>query len=319
MSWSPPPGTYGATDPLFLLLLALAVEAYIGDRLSFPRSLPHPRQLLGRLLGLLDERLNRDERPDQVLRARGVFVAGGLAVAALVVGIGVALVTRYYPFAWILELLLLVTLVSQRATWRRLAAVRQALEDGSLVSAREALRILAENGIPADELERLEGPEIAGAAVAALGDRYAGRLVAPVFWFVLLGLPGLFVQQAVEIAAARLGRVKSRSGIGDFALPVVTLNSWIGFLPDRLAGLLLAASAAIQNRGRPLAAFRRLRGSARWPRAALAAGLGLIAEQQAKIAAPGPALLSEALRLFAGACVLNAGLVALVLALRVSF
>ncbi len=314
-----PPGTFGATDPLFLLLLALAAEAYIGDRLSYPRALPHPRQLLGRLLGHLDERLNRDERPDQVLRARGVFLAGGLALGALVVGVGVALVTRYYPFAWILEALLLVTLVSQRTTWRRLAAVRQALENGSLVSAREALRTLAENGIPADELERLEGPEIASAAVAALGDRYVGRLVAPVFWFVLLGLPGLFVQQAVEIGAARLGRVKSRAGIGEFAQPVVTLNVWIAFLPDRLAGLLLAAAAAIEAQGRSLAAFRRLRGSARWPRAALAGGLGLVAEQQTRIAAPGPALLGEALRLFAGACLLNAGLVALVLLLRVSF
>ncbi len=314
-----PPGTFGATDPLFLLLLALAVEAYIGDRLSFPRALPHPRRLLGKLLGALEQRLNRFDRPEEVLRIRGVIFAAGLGVAALAAGVGLALVTRYYPFAWVLEALILMTLVSQRGSWRRLGAVREALDSGSLVTAREALGALAERRIPAEELEKLQGPEIAGAAIAALGDRFAARLVAPVFWYILLGLPGLFVQQCIEIAAARSGRNRSPSGHDDFAGPVVTLDRWIDLLPDRVAGLLLAAAAAILARDRSLAAFRRLRGSAAWPRAALTAGLGLVAEQRTQAAIPGPALLSETLRLFAGACLLNAALVAFVLLLRVSF
>ena len=316
---SSPPGIYGATDPLFLLLLALALEAYIGDRPLSRQALPYPRRLVGRLVGLLERRLNRADRPPEVLRVRGRILAAGLTAMALVAGVGVALVTRFYPFAWILEALLLVTLVSQRGTWRRLAAVHWALGERSPVSAREALWSLAEGRIPREELERLDAAQIAAAAVPALGDRFAGRLVSPVLWYALLGLPGLSVQLCVSIAAARLSRGRPLASVGDFARAVVALDSWIAVLPDRLAGLLLAASAAVMPQVRSLAAFRRLPGSAQWPRAALVAALGLVADDQTQVAAPGPDLLSDALTLFVGACLLNAGLVALILLLGFAF
>ena len=64
----------------FILLLALALDALIGD----PRWLPHPVRLMGWLTGLLDRALNRERHGDA---AR--VILGGVAVV-LVVGASAA-------------------------------------------------------------------------------------------------------------------------------------------------------------------------------------------------------------------------------------
>ena len=316
MSWTPQPGSFGFADPLFLLLIALAVEAYLGSRTLLAGRVPHPRAFLSRLVGALERRLNRAARGASVLRVRGFLVACGTLLGAAAAGGLLMAVTRFYPFAWVIEVLLLVILIGQRESWQRARGVESALAGGSLVRAREALRLLAMGRLAESRLERLDVQAIRAATVPALADRYAEGVVAPVFWYLLLGLPGIFVQQAVNVAAMRLGRGRSASDSGVFARPLVSLDRVLTFVPDRLAGLLLAAAALFLPAARPGPAFRRLPGSLAWPRAAMTAALGLVAARPEDFAAPDEALSERTRRLFVAACLLNAALVALVLLVR---
>ena len=44
-------------DPLILLVLALLLDAYIGDPPGLYRVAPHPVELMGRVIGALERRL----------------------------------------------------------------------------------------------------------------------------------------------------------------------------------------------------------------------------------------------------------------------
>jgi len=291
MSFSAPPGAYGSADPLFLLLAAMAIEAYLGGRLPRLPWLPHPRRALVRFVAALEGRLNRPERSAAARRTRGAIVAAVLLPLAVAVGWVAMLLTRNYPFAWTLELLLLASLVSQRGTWRLAADLRGALGDGSQQRARRALMPLAADALAPSAVEALDRALLAPAGVAALGRRFAGDLVSPVLWYVALGLPGLFLQQTAQVLRRQL------AGRGPFGRAAGAAGRIVAAPGALLAGVLLAAAAAFVPAGQPGGALR----AARRPEAAIAAALP---------AEDGVARLGRALALFAVGCLIVAGLVA---------
>lgn len=303
MSWSPPPGAYGAADPLFLLLIALGVEAYLGGRAFRLRWLPNPRPAFAVALAGIEQRLNRPERGARALFVRGVLVTAGVVIAAVVVGWLVGWITRQYPFAWVLEIALLVMLLDQRVTWLRGVTVRGALATGSLVQAREALRPLVAEDLNPSAIEGLDQAAIVAASLAGLGRRFADRLVAPVFWYVLIGPAGLLLQQALLVASVALQRS------GRFGEPAARAQRAVALIPRLLASVLLAAAALFVPAGRPLAGLRALRAPDRAAATVLA---------HAFTPATGLGRLDCALVAYAVASLINAGAIALLALIRLA-
>ncbi|WP_366556058.1 cobalamin biosynthesis protein [Aquibaculum sediminis] len=306
------PGAYGYADPLFLLLAALALEVYLGRLGWFGGLLSRPRAAVVRLARALERRLNRPERSLAARRLRGWLVTIFLLVAAGTAGWLLALFTRFYPFAWSLELLLLILLLRQRRTWQEAAAVTAALGRGDLQTARASLLRLAAGDITPLQAERLDAPAVLPAALTALGRRLADSLISPVLWYVLLGPGGLAVQQ-VSLLLARLyggvalyepGRAPEAGAFGEAALRLARAVEW---LPSRLAGLLLALALRLLPawRSGDESALRRPWG--RRPETILAA----LAQ-----ALPATAALPAGLSLFTQACLLHGGALLCLLLLR---
>lgn len=317
---------YGATDPIFLLLTALAIEAYVGDLLARLPRVPHPRALLARLTGALERRLNRPQRSRRDLVLRGALVSLALTAAAAALGAALSALTRSVPYVWIAELLVLVALVGQRSAGREGARTAGALESGDLEAARGHLDRLAGDLLDPAAVARWPAPRLGLAAVVGLGERFAGSVVAPVFWYVLLGLPGVLGQQALRTVSRVVatgnrpgGGGYNRGGEGDFAFFAVRLDLALTWVPDKLAGLYLAAAAAFVPTTDVLGALRRLPRGHWWSIAALGGALRLAARRDATpspAAAPGARQVGRALGLFTVACLINAGLLGLLVLAR---
>ncbi len=72
----------GGFDPLVLLLLALVVEAYVGEAKALFKAVPHPVRIIGNLVGFFDRKLNRESRSPADRAIRGalvVVIVAGLA------------------------------------------------------------------------------------------------------------------------------------------------------------------------------------------------------------------------------------------------
>ena len=110
-------GTVVGFDPLALLLMALALEAYIGEARWVFRFVPHPVVLIGRLIGWLDNKLNREHRPETDRAIRGAFAV--LIVVIVTGGVGwvIAWMTRYHHLGWIIEFAGLIALLAGRGLY----------------------------------------------------------------------------------------------------------------------------------------------------------------------------------------------------------
>jgi len=311
-------------DPIVILLLGLMIDAVVGDMRPLFRLVPHPVVLAGRFVEFLEVRLNRAERGQEARFLRGALTVTVVGALALLAAWGVLLVTRDIPGGWMIELFLVVTLVAQRSLYDHVAAVAKALDEGGVPAGRAAV-----SHIVGRDPRALDEHGIGRAAVESLFENFADGVVAPAFWYVIAGLPGLFLCKAVNTLDSMIGHRNERYAA--FGAIAARLDTAMNFLPARFSAFIIAVAAAFAPHGKPVEALRTVLRDARrhksvnagWPEAAAAGALGLalagprryegvmvddpwIGEGRARV---NPDDIRRALFLFVLACLIHIGLV----------
>ncbi len=272
-------GDIGGTrefDPLIFLLFALAADAYLGGFPLIFRWIRHPVSVLGDLIGVLDRKLNRESRSQTDRAMRGALAVLVIVGLCLAVGLGVAWLSFNHPLGWIVETLLLVMLMAQRGLYDHVKAVAFALEQGSLESARTAVFKIV-GRVP----HRLDKHGVARAAIESCAENFNDGVVAPIFWYVLFGFPGLLVYKAVNTMDSMIGRKTSRYRA--FGMVAARLDDVLSLIPARLSGLFLVLAAAFVPTASISRAFkimwkdasRHRSANAGWPESAVAGALNL--------------------------------------------
>ena len=118
---------------------------------------------------------------------------------------------------------------------------------------------------------------MARGAVETLATRFCDGAVAPVFWYAVLGLPGIFAFRAVNVMVYGLG---DKSGA--FGITAARLDRVLNILPAPFCGVVICVSAAFTPAANPVRAFKmtgaavqgRAAFVAPWTLGALAGALG---------------------------------------------
>ena len=313
-----------AFDPFALALAALVVDAVVGDPPTLYRRVPHPVAVIGKGIAFLDARLN-----DAAVSDARRFVRGGattLFVVAGAAGAGALFheLASAVPAGAALEAVAASILVACRGLRDHVREVARGLDTG-LAEARAAVVHLVGRD-PAS----LDESGVARAAVESLAENFSDGVVAPLFWYVLLGFPGLLGYKALNTLDSMIGhRDPHYRWFGRAAARVDDVANWI---PARCAAGLLAAAAFVLPGANGHAAFRAAFRDARhhrsvnagWPEAAMAGALGFALAGPRRYAGRavrdawmgdgrrdlGAGEVRAALRLYAGAAALLAGALA---------
>ncbi len=320
-----------APDALLILFMALALDAMFGEMGPLFRLLPHPVVVIGRLIGRLDKRLNKPSLPEAERKTRGVVLVVLMVALALAVGGAIAFVARAVPHLWLIEVFAAATLIAQRALFDHVDDVARALEHNGLEAGRYAV-----SRIVGRDPQSLDEHGVARAAIESLAENFADAVVAPVFWFVVLGLPGLLLYKTVNTLDSMVGYRNDKYRA--FGWASARLDDLLNLIPARLSGLIIALAALFAARGNPLRALGTMVRDAGhhkspnsgWPEAAMAGALGLALGGPRKY--PGLVVdekwigqgraratvadIDRALHLFSAACLVNAGAVVLLLWLQ---
>ena len=311
-----------------ILLLALGLDALIGDPAALYARLPHPVVFIGRGIGNLDRRLNREQDSTALRRAAGI--AACILLVTLSFGIGWLLHRSLsaLPGGWIAEAVLISAFLAQNSLYRHVAAVAQGLASAGLSGGRRAVA-----HIVGRDPESLDEPAVCRAALESLAENFSDGVTAPLFWALLLGLPGILTYKAVNTADSMVGHRTPRHLA--FGWASARLDDLLNIVPARLAGLVLAAAAFFMPGANPARAFSAMRRdaplhrspNAGWPEAAMAGALGLalagprryggaIVEDNWMNAAgrreASAADIRHGLTLYVLACIIQAALVALI-------
>ena len=258
-----------------VVLAALLIDAATGDPPWLYRRVPHPVVVLGKLVELAERTLYAPS-------PRWRCVAGGVATVALVACASVAagwsidrfLVERW-THGWVLEAVIASTLFAFRGLYDHAGAVARALER-SLAEGRAAVsHMVGRDTAVLDESGVVRG------AVESVAENFSDGVVAPAFWYVVAGLPGLFAYKAVNTLDSMIGHRTER--YRRFGTAAARLDDLANLLPARLAGLYLVAAAGLLPGASGRRAWRVMLRDARehrspnagWQEAAVAGGLDI--------------------------------------------
>ena len=268
------------------LLLALAIDRWWGE----PPAALHPVVWMGRALGACGARVAPAQATGRDLWSFWLAALVWCALAAIVLVVSGALqwaALAHLP-AWGAALalgLLLKPLLAWRMLRREVLAVEAALGE-SLEAGRARLAWLVSR-----DVRQLDAAAVRESAIESLAENLSDSVVAPLFWFVLLGLPGAALYRFANTADAMWGYPGMRGGrywqwAGKWAARADDALSW---LPARLTALLLWL-AARGVRWSALRALARATPSPNggWPMGAIALALGV------RLSKPGVYVLNAA-------------------------
>ena len=277
--------------PALVLMLALLIDRWLGE----PPARLHPVVWVGRYLGWAGRRLQCIAQPEGMVDYKAFWLAAlywcagaaifsgaawGLAQGVPFVGLalsglftGDALVAE--GLSQLLAVVLLALLFKPMLAWAMLKnevrAVEAALTE-SLAAGRARLSWLVSRDVSA-----LTEAQVRESAIESLAENLNDSVVSPIFWFVLLGLPGAALYRFANTADAMWGYKGVYKGqnwewAGKWAARVDDGLSW---LPARLTGLFLALTCGVHVAALGREASKTPSPNSGWPMAAMALALNI--------------------------------------------
>ena len=215
------------------LLAGLILDLLIGD----PQWLPHPVVWFGKAIAACEHKLNRGHHR----------IAKGAVVAILLIALVFALtwLVRYWLLPLSSYLLLLFDAVIIFYCLAGTTLIREVHEvfyalDRSLEEGRQQVaRIVGR------DTSELSAQEVRTAALETLAENLSDGVIAPLFWFALLGTPGMLAYKMVNTLDSMIGYKTER--YKDFGCWAAHIDDVANYLPARLTALLMILASGKLN------------------------------------------------------------------------
>src|SRR5262245_2598417 len=222
--------------------IALAIAVFLDLAIGDPVYRWHPVRLIGGGLRSIES----------LLRSIGADgYGGGIALFAMLAGGTLGAVTGVILLfsalsvwlAWISHVFLLYSLLALGDLIHHVWRVERALAAGDLPAGRSAIGQLVDRATtPLDAAARRR------ASIESLSENLTDGFVSAIFWYALLGIPGLVVFKVVSTMDSMVG----------FKTPEYLRFGWCGarlddamnFLPARLTWLLIGLVTVVLQIGR---------------------------------------------------------------------
>lgn len=259
---------------VFIAPLALLLERFAGYPVQLTNTIGHPVMWFGRLIDYLETKVSLRDRTPRQRRHAGIVALGLLLLATLIVALFVQQLTRLVPHGWLLEMVLATPFLAQKELGRAVRATADALRT-SLEAGRQAV-----SQIVGRDPNALDEAGVSRAAIETLAESTADGVVAPWFWLLLLGLPGIALYKAINTADSMIGHNNER--YRDYGWAAAKLDDVVNWIPARLTAVLVTAACFVVPFASPGKAWAMAKRDARkhgspnsgWPEAAFAGALG---------------------------------------------
>ncbi len=242
-----------------VLICAMALDAALGEPDWLWSRVRHPAVLMGDLIGFLDRNLNQGNNR----RLKGVLVALLLLAIALFAG---RLLQSLGP---IIEILACAALLAQKSLVVHVRDVADALRR-SLSEGREAVARIVSR-----DTSDMTQAQVARSAIESAAENLSDGVIAPAFWFLIGGLPGLLIYKVINTADSMIGYRNDK--YIEFGWASAKLDDLLNLIPARLTCVMIVAMSNNWDRRNAIVADarRHISPNAGWPEAAMARALNV--------------------------------------------
>jgi adenosylcobinamide-phosphate synthase len=263
---------------VLILLLALLIDRYVGDPDWLWGKITHPVGLFGKAIEIADKHLNDQNKSPYGKRRDGFVAIAVLMTIAAIAGYAVHLgSSRLGAPGLIFEAVIASIFLAQKSLIDHVAAVANGLRQGGLEGGRKAVSMIVGR-----DPQTLDDGGVSRAAIESLAENSSDGVIAPAFWLLVAGLPGLFAYKMLNTADSMIGHMNDQ--YRDFGRASAKIDDAANWIPARLTGVMLVMAGgfmigpakALQSFGVMMRDARLHRSpNAGWPESAMAGLTGL--------------------------------------------
>ena len=246
-------------------LAALMLDAALGWPHRLHARIGHPVGAFARIISACERRWNR---PGRWRRLGGVATLLLLLFTAIIGAwlVETAITQLLGRWAWAGIALAAWPALAQRSLFDHVLPVIKALEAGNLAAARRAVSLIVGR-----DTTTLDKAGIARAAIESLAESFCDGVVAPLFWLIVGGLPGVWAYKAANTADSLIGH--REEPFAAFGWAAARFDDLLNLVPARLSAALLCIAAGGGWRILWRDHARHASPNAGWPEAAMAGAL----------------------------------------------
>ena len=205
------------------LLIGWVLDLLIGD----PARLPHPVVWFGKMISWGEHHLNQGRHR----RLKGALLAVGLILLVFLFACLLRLLLMLDILVIIFDTIIVFYCMAGTTLIREVRQVFVAL-DRSIEEGRcQVARIVGR------DTSELSAQEVRTAALETLAENLSDGVIAPLFWFALLGTPGMLAYKMVNTLDSMIGYRTER--YKDFGCWAAHIDDVANYLPARLTALLM--------------------------------------------------------------------------------
>ena len=209
------------------LLVGWLLDLIFGD----PARLPHPIVWFGKAIAFCEHRLNKGSRR----KLKGALMAVALIVAVFVITCfiryALSALVRVSPLLILFDALAVFYCLAGTTLIREVRAVFLALDRSLEEGRRQVARIVGR------DTSELSAQEVRTAALETLAENLSDGVIAPLFWFAILGTPGMLAYKMINTLDSMIGYKTER--YKDFGCWAAHIDDVANYIPARLTALLM--------------------------------------------------------------------------------
>lgn len=216
--------------PALLIISPLVLGWLLDFILGDPEHLPHPVVLFGKLIACGEKHLNKGTHR----KLRGGLLAVTLIIAIYAVSMFIILYGTHWLGGWFLIIFnaIMVFYCLAGTTLIRevkdvFIALDRSLEEGRTQVAR----------IVGRDTSTLSAQEVRKAALETLAENLSDGVIAPLFWYAMLGVPGMLAYKMVNTLDSMIGYHTQR--YIQFGCVAARIDDAANYIPARLTALLM--------------------------------------------------------------------------------
>lgn len=214
------------------LILAVLLDFLIGD----PYSFPHPVKLMGNMISLEDKLVRKLFKSRMGLKIGGFIIVIFNIFISFSIPFALLKWLKQYDIAYhIINTYLIYTCIAARCLHKEAMKVYHAFSNG-IEDAREKLSYIVGR-----DTKQLNEEEIVSADIETVAENTSDGVIAPLFFIMLLGVPGGVMYKMVNTMDSMLG-YKNDKYIDLGFFPAINDDAF-NYIPARLTGFLMCISS----------------------------------------------------------------------------
>ena len=218
-------------------IIAFLIDTIIGD----PRTQYHPVVLMGKLIVLLEHCFYRADDSDNKKFVMGIMLVIITLLISYEVAAAIMMLSYQIPFSWgsaAVGGLLLSFTISPNSLAKAGKGIYSLLIMGELTEAREKV-----GWIVGRDTKDLDDAEIARATIETIAENTVDGIIAPLFFFVLGGVPLAVLYRAANTMDSMIGYKNEKYLY--FGRGAAKLDDVLNYIPARITAMLFLFSALI--------------------------------------------------------------------------